>query len=135
MKPSSKDRITVSIILVVFLLVLSFIGYVIFGNPKSSGMTTSHTNIVKVDNIQQIELYKKSNDTYAIKVQENNKLYLKYYSFPNNVPYESKYDLTIEQYNKIVEGDDYWFEVDYFKKGDSSKGIIKEVYTENPARY
>lgn len=132
MKPSSKNRMTVSIILIVFLMVLSAIGYTIFGKPKDTRMLTVSTKIVKVDNIKQIELCKKYNYTYAIKVQENDKFYLKYYSYENNVPYDSKFDLTTDQYNKLVEGDEYWFDVDFSKAGDKTTGTTKKIYTENP---
>lgn len=132
MKPSSKDRITVSILLVVSLLVILAMGYMVFGKPKVSGMTTTSTKIVKVDNLEQIERYKKYIDTYAIKVQENNKVYLKFYSYENSVSYESKLDLTLDQFNKLVEGKEYWFEIELLKTGDKTNGTIKKIYTEDP---
>lgn len=134
MKPSSKDRMKLLLILIVFLLVLSAMVYMIFGKPKLSGMTTSSTKIVKVDNVQQIELYKKYTEPYAIKVQENNKFYLHYYYYNNSVPYESKLDLTIDQYNKLVEDNEYWFDVKFSKLDDRTNGTIKKIYTENPMR-
>jgi hypothetical protein len=132
MKSSSKDRIKLLLILIVFLLVLTVMGYMIF-NPKVTGMTAS-AKIVKVDNAQQIEFYKEYTKPYAIKVKENNKFYLKYYSYGNNVSYESKFDLTTDQFNKLVEGTDYWFDIKFSKRGDKTKGIIKKIYTENPMR-
>jgi hypothetical protein len=132
MKPSSKDRMTVSIILVVFLLVLSAIGYGIFGKPKVAGGYISDIKIVKADNLQKIELYKKYNTPYAIKVRENNEFYVKYYDYENNVPNESRFDLTADQYNKLIEDSEYWFDVKYSKIGDTTEGIIKKIYTEKP---
>jgi len=132
MKPSSKDRMKVSIILVVFILVLSAIGYGIFGKPKVAGGYIPDIKIVKADNLKQIELYKKYNTPYAIKVRENNEFYVKYYDYENNVPNESRFDLTADQYNKLVEDNEYWFKVKYSKTGDTTNGIIKTVYTEKP---
>lgn len=132
MNPSSKDRMTVLIILVVFLLVLSVMGYGIFGKPKVAASYIPFTTIVKADNLQQIERYKKYSTPYAIKVQGNNVFYLKYYDYENSVPNESKFELTADQYNKLVEGEQYWFYVKYSKTGDRSSGSIKTVYTEKP---
>ena len=132
MKPSSKDRMKVSIILVVFILVLSAIGYGIFGKPKVAGGYIPDIKIVKADNLKQIELYKKYNTPYAIKVRENNEFYVKYYDYENSVPKQSRFGLTDDQYNKLIEGKEYWFDVKYSKIGDETKGIIKTVYTEKP---
>jgi hypothetical protein len=134
MNPSSKDKMIVVSILIVFLLVVSGVAYTIFAKPKTAGMITMVTKIVNVDNIDQIALYKKHSNTYAIKVQENNISYLRYFSYDNSVPYESKYDLTTDQYNKLVDDKEYWFNVDFAKTGDRGKGIIKKIYTENPVR-
>ena len=134
MKPTSKDRMLVSLIVVVFLLTVCGTGYVIFGKPKVAGAITGSTKMVKIDNLQQIELYKKYITSYAIKVQENNKFYLEYHSYENSVPYESKFDLTADQYKELVEGKDYWFKVKYSKIGDKTYGNIKMIYTENPVR-
>lgn len=134
MKPSSKDRIKLSVILIGFLLALSAFGYMIFGKHKTAGEYTS-ARIVKAENIQEIELNKKYHEFYAIKVQENDKFYLKYYRYDeNNVPYESKYELTSDQYSKLVENNQYWFNIKYSKLDDNTKGIIAGIYTDNPVQ-
>jgi hypothetical protein len=134
MKSNSKDRMVVSLIAVVFFVTVCGLGYMLFGKHNPTGMFTSYTRIVKVDNLQQIELYKKYTTVYAIKIQENNKFFLEYHGYESNVPYENKFDLTADQYNKIVEGNDYWFQVKYSKTGSETDGSIKKIYTEDPMR-
>jgi hypothetical protein len=130
MKPSSKDRMTVLIILGVFILVLAGMGYVIFGNPKITGIKTAPTVIVKADDLQQIEMYKKHIVRFAIKVHENNEFYLKYYAYDYDVPYESKFILNADLYNKLVENKEYQFKVKFTKHGDRSNGTIQLIYND-----
>lgn len=134
MKPNSKDRLKVSLISIVFLLALSAIGYMvcslILGNLKKSGMYTPMTYIVEADNVQQIEHYKVNSQYYAIKVQENDKFYLKY----NSRSSETKLDLTSEQFNKLVEDKVYYLKISLSKAGDEANGILQEIFTEDPLR-
>ncbi len=133
MRASFKERSFVLLWLVTFVLVVSSLAYMAFAKPKSSGMLTSGVRIVEKDNLEQIELYKKY-QSYAFKVKDNNKFYLRYYSMENKAPVESKFELTSEQYNKLVEGNEYWFMVKFSKNGDTNSGTIKEILSENPAR-
>lgn len=119
--------------IVIFILVVAWVGYLAFGNPKSSGMIAS-AEVVKADSIEQIEIYKKYHLPYGFKIQEENKFYLNFYTYENMTPVdERKLEITREQYNKLVEGNKYWFEVRYSKKADRT-GIIKEIFTDDPAR-
>jgi hypothetical protein len=134
MRAAFKERSVVMLWIVIFILVVAWVGYLAFGKPKVTGEITTGVEIVKTENVQQIEMYKKYLISYAFKAQDNNKFYLKYYTYDNMTPVdERKLDLTREQYNKLLEGNKYWFEVKYSKKDDRS-GSIKEIFTDDPAR-
>lgn len=138
MKPNSKDRIKLLLIIIVFLFALSVVGYMFgyafYPNKKTSGECTGATQIVSTENVQVIERNKKYNEWYAIKAQENDKYYLKFYKSDTGVYRECKYDITMEQYNKLIEGNTYWFSIKYSKLDDDTNGIIKQVYTDNPMK-
>ena len=133
MMTSFKDRGVVTLLLVVFILVVTFLVYNTVVKPKETGMLTS-VEIIKDDNAQQIEIYKKYHTRYAFKIQEDSKAYLRFYSYENNILIESKLEVTDEQFHKLVEGNKYWIEVKYSKKIDTSNGILEAIYTEEPMR-
>jgi hypothetical protein len=136
MKASFKDRSIVILLLLIFIFVVSALVYFISAKPKTTGILTSGTEIIKIDNLQQIEINKKYGTPYALKVQDNNKYYLRYFAYENSKPSttESKLELTKEQYNKLVEGNKYWLKVKFSKAGDTSGGIVKDIFTEDPTR-
>lgn len=133
MKPNSKDRLKVFLIFAVFLLVVSIIGYGILGRGKVSGMTTP-ANIIKAEDVQQIEQYKKYLNPYAVKVQEDSKYYLKFYGFDDGALYETKVQLKTDQYNSLVEGKSYWLDIKFSKTDDVKNGTLKKIYTDDPHR-
>jgi hypothetical protein len=90
--------------------------------------------LIKTDNTEQIEIYKKYQTPYALKVQDNNKFYLRYYSYENNAPIESKLEVTNKQYNKLVEDNKYWFMIKFTESGDQSNGTIKDIFTQDPVQ-
>ena len=136
MKASFKDRSIVILLLLIFIFVVSALVYFIFAKPKTTGILTSGTEIIKIDNLQQIQINKKYGTPYALKIQDNNKYYLRYLAYENSKPSatESKLELTKEQYNKLVEGNKYWLMVKFSKAGDASSGIVKDIFTEDPTR-
>jgi hypothetical protein len=136
MKASFKDRSIVILLLLIFILVVSALVYFNFAKPKTTGMLTSSTEIIKLDNLQQIEINKKYGTPYAFKVQDNNKYYLRYFAYENSKPSttESKYELTKDQYSKLVEGSKYWFMVKFSNADNTRDGIVKDLFTEDPAK-
>jgi hypothetical protein len=136
MRASFKDRSIVILLLLIFIFVVSALVYFISAKPKTTGILTSGTEIIKIDNLQQIEINKKYGTPYALKVQDNNKYYLRYFAYENSKPSttESKLELTKEQYNKLVEGNKYWLKVKFSKADDTSSGIVKDIFTEDPTR-
>jgi hypothetical protein len=134
LKVAIKEKGGLLIWLLCFIVVVSALVYFVFARPKASGMLTPEVQIVKADNLQQIENYKKYNTPYAIKTQDNTKFYLKYYYNEGNKPVESKLEITSEQFNKLTEGNKYWFMVRFANSDDSTSGTIKEVLTDNPTK-
>jgi hypothetical protein len=41
-------------------------------------------------------------------------------------------DITGEQYDKLVEGREYWFMVQFVKKDEPTNVIVKEILDQNP---
>lgn len=105
--------------------------YYTFGNPKLTGILTPGVQTVKTENDKQIEIYKQYETTYAVKIQYNNKFYLKYYDYESNKPVVNKFEITSHQYNKLLEGKEYLTKIQFKKKKDSAKGTVKEILTEN----
>ncbi len=134
MRVSFKEKGGLLIWLLGFIVVVSALVYFVYARPKTTGMLTPAVQIVKVDNLQQIENYKKYNTPYAIKTQDNNKFYLKYYYNEENKPVESKLEITSEHFNILTEGNKYWFMVMFANSDDSTSGTIKDVLAENPTK-
>jgi hypothetical protein len=108
--------------------------YYTFGNPKPTGMLTPGVQIVKTENDKQVEIYKQYKTPYAVKIQDSNKFYLKYYGYESNKPVESKFEITSQQYNNLIEGKEYWLKVQFTKKNDYTSGTVKEILTEDPVK-
>jgi hypothetical protein len=134
LKPSFKEKSAVLIWLLIFVLLVSTLVYFIFAKPKTTGMITSGVQIVKADSVDQIEIYKKYQTPYASKDQDNNKFYMIYYFYEGNKLVESKLEVTSEQYDKLIEGNKYWFMVKFSKTDDISSGTIKDIFTEDPTK-
>jgi hypothetical protein len=134
LKVSFKEKSALLIWMLGFVIVVSYLVYFAFAKPKAAGMLTSGVQIVKADNVQQIETYKKYNSAYALKIQEDNKFYLKYYYYENNKPIESKLEVTSEQFNKLNADNKYWFMVKFAKIDDYRSGTIKEIFKEDPTQ-
>jgi len=130
MKSNSKDRVLVSLIAAIFLVTVFGIGYLFFGKSKVSGLYTTPTVVVESSNSSQIELYKKHNTVYAIKDEG----YLKYYWSDGGTPTETILVLEVVEYNKLVQGKTYWFDIDLTISGDLTSGAVKSVYTEDIMR-
>lgn len=97
-------------------------------------MLTPGVQIVKTENDKQVEIYKQYKTPYAIKIQDSNKLYLKYYGYESNKPVESKFEITSDEYNKLIEGNRYWLKVQFTNKNASAMGIVKEIFTDDPSK-
>jgi len=130
MKSNSKDRVLVSLIAAIFLVTVFGIGYLFFGKSKVSGLYTTPTVVVESSNSSQIELYKKHNTVYAVKDDG----YLKYYWSDGGTPTETILVLEVVEYNKLVQGKTYWFDIDLTISGDLTSGAVKSVYTEDIMR-
>ncbi len=132
MNSSSKKRIKLLLIVVVFLLVLIGMVYVLWGSSsKTVGMYTSRVKIVNEDNLESINKYGKYTAPYAYKVKEKDKSFLNY-TYCNN---EKNITLTLtnEQYDDLVEGNYYWFNIKFSDPGnDHSEGTLRNIYTHNP---
>ena len=127
MKSNLKDRIVVSLIVVVFLVTVLGLVYALFSKPKVTYIYTPPTMIVESSNLNQIDRYEKRNTVYAVKDQGS----LKYHYLEGS---ETLLVLEATEYNKLVEGKTYWFGIKLTKAGDPSSGVIKSVYTENIMR-
>lgn len=130
MKSSSKDRVLVSLIAAIFLVTVFGIGYLLFSKSKVAGLYTTPTVVVESGNSSQIELYKKHSTVYAVKDEG----YLKYYWSDGGTPTETILVLETVEYNKLVQGKTYWFDIDLTISGDLSSGSVKSVYTEDIMR-
>ncbi|MBZ9632902.1 hypothetical protein [Clostridium sp. FP1] len=127
MKSNSKDRIVVSIIVIVFLVTISGIAYLTFGPHKVKGIYTAGTLIVASNDSEQIKICKKNNAAYAIKGNG----VLKYYGLGADISNETTLELATEDFNKLVDGKTYWFDIKLKKADDMSIGVIKKVYTQS----
>lgn len=130
MKSNSKDRVLVSLIAAIFIVTVFGIGYLFFSKSKVAGLYTTPTVVVESSNSSQIELYKKHNTVYAVKDEG----YLKYYWSDGGTPTETILVLEAVEYNKLVQGKTYWFDIDLTISGDLTSGAVKSVYTENIMR-
>lgn len=134
MRAVSRDRFKLLFISIALLAGLFVIGNLAFGKGKITGVYTSGTKVVKIDDIETINRSKKYNTPYAHKVKENDKFYLKYFSFEYSQPKECVYTMTSEQYEELVEGKEYWFNIEFDKPDDDSSGKVKKVYKEDPMK-
>lgn len=134
MNSSSKDRIKLSIIAFFFLLVLFGIGYMTWGDTKTTGMYTGMVKLVNVDDTEGINKYKESKTSYAYKVIENDKFLLKYTTFDIDQIINSTLTLTNSQYNELSDNEYYWFKIKFSNPDDPSSGTVQSIYTESPTQ-
>ena len=127
MKSSSKDRLVVASILLVFILTVSAMAYIMLGRNKVGGIYTGATLIVAASDSEQIKICNRSNAPYAIKDSGS----LKYYGLGSSISTENIFILETEDYNKLVEGKNYWFDVRLKKADDMSSAVIEKIYTED----
>jgi hypothetical protein len=130
MKSNSKDRVLVSLMAAIFLVTVFGIGYLLLGKSKVTGLYTTPTVVVESSNSSQIEQYKKYSTVYAVKDDG----YLKYYWSDGGNPTETILVLEAVEYNKLVQGKTYWFDIDLTISGDLTSGSVKSVYTEDIMR-
>jgi hypothetical protein len=127
MNSNSKDKVLVSLMAAIFLVTVFGIGYLLLGKSKVAGLYTTPTVVVESSNSSQIEQYKKHSTVYAVKDDG----YLKYYWSDGGNPTETILVLEAVEYNKLVPGKTYWFDIDLTISGDLTSGAIKSVYTED----
>ncbi|MBZ9689571.1 hypothetical protein G9F72_025175 [Clostridium estertheticum] len=127
MKSSSKDRLVVAAILLVFILTVSAIAYFMLGKNKAYGIYTRETLIIAASDSEQIKICNRSNAPYAIKDSGS----LKYYGLGSGMSTENIFVLKTEDYNKLVEGKTYWFDIRLKKADDMTSAVIGKIYTEN----
>ena len=124
MKSSSVYKVMILIIVVVFLVIEYVLLNTIFVKPKVTTLYTQPTIIVESSNFNQIQLYEKHNTFYAVKHQG----ILKYYWSENNKAKETLLVLEDNKYQKLLEGNTYWFDIRLTTPGDVSNGVIKSFY-------
>lgn len=134
MKENSKDRVKVTLIILVFLVFVSIIGIGVGGalgfiKTKPIGMFTGPVVVVDESDTERIDSIKK-HGSYAFKVKEDNSFYIKYFSKENDKPIEYKIKLTENEFNSINIGKTYKFDVKFDKK-DNYKGEIREIHPQN----
>lgn len=134
MRAVSRDRFKLLFISIALLVGLFVIGNLAFGKGKITGMYTSGTKVVKIDDTEAINMSKKYSTPYAHKVKENDKFYLKYFGLENGQPKNGTFTMTSEQYEELVEGKEYWFNIQYDNPDDDSLGKVKTVYKEDPIK-
>lgn len=135
MRAAFKEKSFVALWVIITLLIVSTLGYFALAKPKSSGMTFG-AEVISIEDTKQLDILNKYKTPYAFKVKDNDKLYLRYFYYENNasVPKESNFEISKDRYDKLKEGNKYWFTVKFSKANDESKGIVTELMTENPAR-
>lgn len=134
MKENSKDRIRVTLIILVFLVFVSIIGIGVGGalgliKTEPTGMLTSPVVVVDQRDTERIDSLKK-HGSYAFKAKEDNNFYLEYFTKENDKPIEYKIKLSEKEFNSISIGKTYKFDVK-FDKEDSNKGKIKAIHLQN----
>ncbi|MBU3146017.1 hypothetical protein [Clostridium sp. CF012] len=127
MKSSSKDRLVVASILLVFILTVSAMAYIMLGRNKVGGIYTGATLIVAASDSEQIKICSRNSNPYAIKDSGS----LKYYGLGSSISTENIFALETEEYNKLVEGKTYWFDIRLKKADDMTSAVIKKIYTES----
>lgn len=123
MKSNTKDRVKLLVLVGVLLVGVLTIWYVF--TKDSREVYTNSVKIVMTDDEQEIEKCKKYNMSYAFRINEDGKYFLKYDN--------GKHNLTKEQYNKLAEGNSYFFNIKYNSSKDTN-GVVKEIFTENPVQ-
>ncbi|WP_040194178.1 hypothetical protein [Clostridium culturomicium] len=124
MQSNTKDRIKVIVFGSVLLIGLAIIGYMFFGKSGTAEVYTNLVKVVAADDLQEIEECKKYNMSYALNIKEDEKYFLEYDN--------GKYKLTEDQYNELIEGKSYFFNIKYTSSKNTSSGIVKAIYTQNP---
>ncbi|MEG0613468.1 MAG: hypothetical protein RR486_13180 [Clostridium sp.] len=133
MKANTRDRLKVFLIFCVLAVGVLFI-FSITTNKTARGETTSFT-FVEASNTERIERLKTDRKSYGYKIEENDNIYLKVFSYE---PGENKYvetnvKCTKEQMDNIPESSKHWLKIKYIK-GDSSNQVLEQIYKEDPNR-
>ncbi len=130
MKSSPKDRVKLLLTVFVCLFVLIGIVYVLWsGSSITTGMYTSRVKIINEDNVDAINKYGKYTAPYAYKVKDKSFLNYTYCDNEKTIALT----LTNEQYDDLVEGNYYWFNIKFPDSDNNhSEGTIRNIYTHNP---
>lgn len=138
MKSTFKDRLTVMALVIVFLAVITTVGYITFSKHNPTGVLTSEIIIVDKEDFSRIEQLKNRPQDYAFLVQDGENSYLRVFRYSNtkNTFLEHKFTLSSEQLKELSVNKSYWFSVklsepDNLDNLDS--GEVKKVYTSDPA--
>ncbi|MEG0775191.1 hypothetical protein [Clostridium sp.] len=137
MKASTKERGMLLAIAIVFLAVIIFGGYFLFGPKKAGSMITGPIRVIDKNNEEAISTMIRRKDRYVFKLEENGKQYIETH-VPDNLGqgiYDvSKYGIDKSEFDKLEFAKDYFFNVRFYEADNFSTGIVKMVYTEDPAR-
>ncbi len=136
MRASTKERGMLLAIAIVFLSVIVFGGYFLFGPRKAGSMIATNVRIVDKNNKDIVDMVIKDRATYAFKVEENGVYFLEMYrpiNFSENFE-KGKYDIDKKDYDTLEISKFYWFDIRFKKADVFESGIVRKVYTEDPMR-
>lgn len=132
MESYTKIRIGVGIVALAAVLIISSFLYGNYQWDKNIRGIASEMELVNLSNKDRIELLENQGYSYAVKAQENGKYYL-YLHGMTNKDVESKISLTKKQYESLEDGKKYWFDIKKYKPYDWTGGVVKNVFTYDPA--
>ena len=136
MRASTKERGMLLTIAIVFLSVIIFGGYFLFGPRKAGSMIATNVRIIDKNNKDMVDMMVKDRAIYAFKVEENGAYFLEIYR-PINFSEEfdkGKYDINKKDYDTLEISKFYWFDIKFKKADVFESGIVRKVYTEDPMR-
>lgn len=136
MRASTKERGMLLAIGIVFLSVLIFGGYFLFGPKKAHSMITSQVKIIDKNNKEDIETMVKYRGAYAFKIEENGAYFLEMYTPENqNENFEKgKYDIHKQDFDTLELSKSYWFDIKFKEADVVDSGVVRKIYTEDPTK-
>jgi hypothetical protein len=136
MRASTKERGMLLAISAVFLSVIIFGGYFLFGPKKVGSTITSQVKIIDKNDKDTLRIAVKYSECYAFKLEENGACFIELYKPLNsNESFrEGKYDMDKKDFDTLELSKYYWFNIKYKKPDMYESGTVIKVYTENPMR-
>lgn len=136
MRSSLKDRIIIVLIISIGVLVVLAMIYSFNTRYKSTGMLTASIKVITEEDKDEIETLRRRKEGYAFVVKGETEQFLKVYMYSSfkETYSEAKFIVTNKQLEQITVGKPYWFQIKFINpEGESEDGVVKKVYTSNPA--